>query len=170
MREAALLPLVSITAWQGLERARTSPSDHVLIHGGTGGVGHVALQLARAIGARIARTIDATEDTELVRSLGAHDAINFHEEKVGQYIDRLTAGRGFDVVFDTVGAKNLELSLAAATSEGRISTTTARTTLDLTEAHSKGLSLHVIFMMLPLLEDRGQEGHGRIFEGYRQAR
>jgi NADPH2:quinone reductase len=162
MREAAALPLVSITAWQGLERAKTSPLDHVLIHGGTGGVGHVALQLARVIGARIATTIDRTEDTELVRSLGALEVVNFHEEKVEQYVDRLTAGRGFDVIFDTVGGKNLELSLAAAKSGGRISTTNARVTLDLTEAHSKGLSLYVIFMMLPLLEDTGRDGHGRI--------
>jgi NADPH:quinone reductase len=65
-------------------------------------------------------------------------------------------------VFDTIGGKNLELSLAAAASNGRISTTNARTILDLSGAHSKGLSLHVIFMMLPLLEDRGREGHGKI--------
>jgi NADPH2:quinone reductase len=65
-------------------------------------------------------------------------------------------------VFDTIGGKNLELSLAAAASNGRISTTNGRTTLDLSEAHSKGLSLHVIFMMLPLHENRGREGHGKI--------
>ena len=162
MREAAALPLVSITAWQGLERAKIAPSDHVLVHGGTGGVGHVALQLAKAIGAQIATTVGENEDSEIARSLGANEIINYRQEKVSQYVDRLTAGRGFDVVFDTIGGKNLELSLAAAASNGRISTTNGRTTLDLSEAHSKGLSLHVIFMMLPLLENRGREEHGKI--------
>jgi NADPH2:quinone reductase len=161
-REAAALPLVSITAWEGLERAKTSSSDHVLVHGGTGGVGHIALQLARVIGARIATTVAENEDSEIAQTLGADETINYHEENVDQYVDRLTAGRGFDVVFDTIGGKNLELSLAAAASSGRISTTNGRTTLDLSEAHSKGLSFHVIFMMLPLLENRGRERHGRI--------
>jgi NADPH:quinone reductase len=162
MLETAALPLVSITAWQGLERAKTSASDHVLVHGATGGVGHVALQLAKVIGSRIATTVATNDDSEIARRLGADEIINYREEKVDEYVDRLTAGRGFDVVFDTIGGKNLELSLAAAGSNGRISTTNGRTTLDLSEAHSKGLSFHVIFMMLPLIEDRGREGHGKI--------
>jgi NADPH:quinone reductase len=106
--------------------------------------------------------VGANEDSEIARSLGADEIINYREERVSQYVDRLTAGCGFDIVFDTIGGKNLELCLAAAATNGRISTTNGRTTLDLSEAHSKGLSLHVIFMMLPLLENRGREGHGKI--------
>jgi NADPH2:quinone reductase len=77
MHEAAALPLESITAWQGLERAKTCSSDHVLVHGATGGVGHVGLQLARAIGARIGTTVGANEDAEIARSLGADEVINY---------------------------------------------------------------------------------------------
>src|SRR6202030_2861611 len=61
MREAAALPLVSITAWDAFERSQLGASDHVLIHGGVGGVGHIAVQLARAIGARVATTVPSAE-------------------------------------------------------------------------------------------------------------
>jgi NADPH2:quinone reductase len=162
MREAAALPLVAITAWDALERSGVTASDHILIHGGVGGVGHVAVQLARAIGARTATTVPSTEATELAKSLGAAEIINFREEKVEAYTERLTASKGFDVVFDTIGGDNLQNSFAALAHEGRIATTNARTTQDLGPLHAKAASLHVVFMLLPLLRGPGRDRHGRI--------
>lgn len=162
MREAAALPLVSITAWEALERAVVSSSDHVLVHGGVGGVGHIAIQLAKALGARIATTVPSNEAAELARALGATETINFLDEGVAAYVERLTAGRGFDVVIDSVGGKNLPLSFQAAAENGRIATTNARTTLDISDLHAKALSLSVIFMLLPMLNGRGRERHGSI--------
>jgi NADPH2:quinone reductase len=76
------------------------------------------------------------------------------DEKVEAYVDRLTAGKGFDVVFDTIGGNNLPTSFAAAAESGRVATTNARTTQDLATLHARALSLHVIFMLLPMLRGR----------------
>jgi NADPH:quinone reductase len=161
MREAAALPLVSITAVQALEKAVPSFTDHVLVHGGTGGVGHIGVQLAKVLGCQVATTVGTNGDFDLVRGLGADEVINFREEKVEAYVERLTSGFGFDVVFDTVGGKNLTASMEAARANGRLVTTNARVTIDLIMAHSKALSLHVVFMMLPLITGIGREGHGK---------
>lgn len=162
MLEAAALPLVSITAWDGFERAHVSGTDHVLVHGGTGGVGHVAIQLAKALGARVATTIGSDDAAEIARSLGADETINYREEQVGAYVERLTAGRGFDLVYDTIGGKNLDASLAAVAVDGRLVTSNSRTTTDLGRMHAKALSFYVVFILLPLLRDIGRERHGRI--------
>jgi NADPH2:quinone reductase len=162
MREAAALPLVSLTAWDGLERTNLSASDHILIHGGVGGVGHVAVQLAKTLGARVATTVASTEGAALARDLGADETIIYLDEKVEQYVDRLSAGRGFDVVFDTIGGNNLPVSFAAAAENGRVITTNARTTQDLGLLHAKALSFGVIFMLLPMLRGVGRDRHGRI--------
>jgi len=161
MREAAALPLVSITAVQAFEKAVPTFTDHVLVHGGIGGVGHIGVQLAKVLGCQVATTVATNEDFDLVRRLGADEVINFREEKVEQYVERLTSGLGFDVVFDTVGGKNLTASMEAARASGRLVTTNARVTIDLSIAHSKALSLHVVFMMLPLITGIGREGHGK---------
>jgi NADPH2:quinone reductase len=162
MREAAALPLVAITAWEALERTAASASDHILVHGGVGGVGHIAVQLAKAIGARVATTIASTDTAALARRLGADEIINYREEQVVPYVERLTAGRGFDVVIDTIGGTNLQTSFAAAAESGRVATTNARTCQDLGALHAKALSLHVVFMLLPMLRGPGRDRHGRI--------
>ncbi|MCK8787731.1 zinc-dependent alcohol dehydrogenase family protein [Roseomonas sp. NAR14] len=162
MREAAALPLVSITAWEALERTGVGAGDHVLVHGGLGGVGHVAVQLAKTRGAQVATTVPSAEAGERARALGADATIVFTEEEVPAYVDRLTGGLGFDVVLDTVGGANLDKSLAAAALNGRVAATAARSTHDLSAMHNKGLSLHVVFMLIPMLHDIGRERHGRI--------
>ena len=163
LHEAAALPLVTITAWEGLERGEILASDHVLIHGGVGGVGHVAVQLAKAAGARVATTIASPEAAAVARRLGAEETINFHDESVTAYVDRLTAGRGFDLIFDTVGGDNLRASFEAAADEGRIATTNAIITQDLSPLHAKALSFYVIFMLLPLLHGGlGRDRYARI--------
>ena len=117
-----------------------SYTDHVLVHGGTGGVGHIGIQLAKALGCQVATTVATNEDFDLVRRLGADEVINFREENVEAYVKRVTSGFGFDVVFDTVGGQNLTASMEAARANGRLVTTNARATIDLSPAHSKALS------------------------------
>jgi NADPH:quinone reductase len=162
MREAAALPLVSIAAWDALERTSLTSRDHVLVHGGVGGVGHIGIQLAKAIGARVATTVRTGEAAEIARSLGADETINFTEEPVTDYVARLTAGWGFDVIFDTVGGANLDKSFQAAALMGRVAATSARSIHDLSLMHEKALSLHVVFMLIPMLHDLGRDRHGRI--------
>lgn len=161
-REAAALPLVTITAWEAWERSQLSSGQHVLVHGGIGGVGHIAIQLARAMGARVATTIAGDAASNIAMSLGADETIDFQKDSVAAYVERLTGGQGFDVVFDTIGGGNLPNSFEAAQAHGQVVTTNARTTQDLSVLHAKALSFHAVFMLLPLLTEVGRDRHGRI--------
>ncbi len=186
---AAALPLVSITAWEALyhrcalrERVRAargpvgpSPAHaapdqkagesnvQILVHAGTGGVGHIAVQLARAAGAQVFTTISDETKAAAARSRGAHVTINYKELAVDDYVrEHSCDGRGFDLVFDTVGGENLDRSFAAARPGGTVAAIAARSTHDLSPLHMKDLSLHVIFMLRPLLSGEGRDRHGNI--------
>ncbi len=161
MREAAALPLVAITAYEGLTRAGVTAGQKVLVHGGSGGVGHVALQLAEYFGADVYATGGGDKQTALIERLGA-TAINYKTESVEQYVAAHTGGQGFDVVFDSVGGANMATSFEAAALNGHVASTVALCELDLSTAHFKGLSLHVVFMLIPMLHDHGREQHGEI--------
>jgi len=163
MAEAAALPLVSITAWEGLfERARIEPGQTVLVHGGTGGVGHIAVQLAKHAGAKVYTTVSSKEKMEIAMKLGADAAILYTKTAVDEYVSKYTDGNGFDVVFDTVGGNNLALSFAAAALNGTVISISTRSVQDLTPVHNKGLSLHGVFMLIPLLHNVRREKHGDI--------
>src|SRR5215475_3844607 len=96
MREAAALPLIFITAWEGLvDRAHVRAGQNVLIHGGAGGVGHVAVQLARARGAKVFATGSA-RSLDYIRQLGA-TPIDYDKSTVEQYVAGHTGGKGFDI-------------------------------------------------------------------------
>lgn len=161
MREAAALPLVGITAYEGLERAGVKAGQKVLVHGGTGGVGHVAVQLARHFGAEVYATASGAEPFEILNGYGA-TPIDYKTEAVADYVEAHTAGAGFDVVFDSVGGANMANSFEAAALNGHVSSTVAMVDLDLTTAHFKGLSLHVVFMLIPMLHNHQREAHGEI--------
>ncbi|MCW8109586.1 zinc-dependent alcohol dehydrogenase family protein [Alteromonas ponticola] len=163
MREAAALPLVSITAYEGLTRAGMTAGQKVLVHGGSGGVGHIALQLAKAWGAEVYASAGSQEKLDLIRELGA-SPINYKTESVSDYVDAHTDGKGFDVVFDSVGSENIAPSLEAATLNGQIATTVSTVEVDLSQAHLKGLSLHVVFMLIPMIHNVGREAHAIILE------
>src|SRR3990167_179425 len=121
MLETAALPLVSITAWEALfKKANLTNKNNILIHGGVGGVGHIAVQLAKWCCAKVYTTILKNEDVSLDKSL-------------------IAAGLNSSVV-----------------------TTVARSTHDLTPMHNKALSLHVVFMLLPILKNQNREAHGKI--------
>ena len=162
-REAAALPLVSITAWEALiDRLAISPGDDCLVYGGTGGVGHVGVQLAKAWGARVSTTASSDEKVAIARDLGADQVIDYRRESPAEYVARLTKGEGFPVIFDTVGGANLERAFEAAAVGGRIASIVTRQSYDLSGPMSKGLSLHIVFMLLPLIHDRGRAHHGEI--------
>lgn len=106
--EAAALPLVFITAWEALfDRARLRHGQRVLIQAGAGGVGHIAIQLAKEHGCEVATTVSSDEKAEFVRSLGADCIINYQREDVVSRVNDWSHG-GVDVAFDTVGGKVLE--------------------------------------------------------------
>ncbi|GEM78923.1 zinc-dependent alcohol dehydrogenase family protein [Vibrio superstes] len=161
MRESAAIPLAGITAYEGLVRANTASGQKVLVHGGSGGVGHLALQIAKHMGADVYATGRAGEQATLMEKLGA-TAIDFTSESVEDYVAKHTQGAGFEVVYDSVGGENLLNSMNAAALNGHIATTVSLLELDLSTAHFKGLSLHVVFMLIPMIHNFKREEHGQI--------
>ena len=104
--EAAAAPLVTITAWEALRgRARVERGQRVLVQAGAGGVGHMAVQIARLAGARVATTVSPGPKTELASSLGAELCIDYTREDVAAKLRAWTGTDGADVVHDTVGGK-----------------------------------------------------------------
>jgi len=161
--EAAALPLVTLTSWIALfSKGSLTTNMNILIHGGLGGVGHIAVQLAKWKGAKIYTTVGSDASFDQVRELGADFVINYKSQNVGEYVARFTETKGFDFVFDTVGGKNLDNSFEAAALNGRVATTQARSMHDLTPLHQKGLSFHVVFMLIPLIYGVERKGHGEI--------
>ena len=161
MREAAALPLVGITAYEGLQRAQTHSGQKILVHGGTGGVGHVAVQLAKHLGADVYTTISSDKQAKIVKQYGA-TTINYKNESVADYVAQHTDGAGFDVIYDSVGGANMLNSFEAAALNANVITTVSLLELDLTQAHFKGLSIHVVFMLIPMLYNHKREEHGKI--------
>lgn len=161
--EAAALPLVTLTAWEGLiDKANVQRGQRVLVHGGTGGVGHIALQLAKWRGAHVTATASSPGKLQLAKELGADEVVDYREETVEAYVERLTQGQGFDLVFDTTGGDNLVNSFEAAKLNGTVVTPSSSQSYDLSVMHTKGLSLHVVYMLLPMLYGVGRERHSKI--------
>jgi len=105
LEEAASLPLVALTAWQALvERGNVRPGQRVLIHAGSGGVGTIAIQLAKHLGATVATTV-STGNIDFVRELGADSVIDYRNQDFEQLLD------GYDLVLDSLGGENLQKSL-----------------------------------------------------------
>lgn len=162
VREAAALPLVFITAWEGLvDRARVRAGQKVLVHGGAGGIGHVAVQIARARGAEVFATASSARQ-ETVERLGA-TAIDYTATSVDEYMARHTGGEGFDIVFDTVGGSVLDDSFKAVrTYTGHVVSALGWGTHSLAPLSFRGATYSGVFTLLPLLTGRGREHHGEI--------
>jgi alcohol dehydrogenase len=142
-------------------RAGARAGQKVLVHGGAGGVGHVAVQLAKHFGAEVYATASGKKHLGVIEQYGA-TAIDYRAEKVADYVQKHTGGAGFDVIFDSVGGANMANSFEAAALNGNIASTVALVELDLTRTHFKGLSLHVVFMLIPMLYDHKRDEHGAI--------
>jgi NADPH2:quinone reductase len=119
MREAAALPLAFITSYSGIvDRAHLKAGHTVLVHGGAGGVGHVSVQLARALGGAVWATA-SERDLEFVARLGA-TPIDYRKQTAEQYVESCTQGEGFDLVVDTVGGATLDASFVAVKHFGHV--------------------------------------------------
>ncbi|KAF1041453.1 MAG: Zinc-type alcohol dehydrogenase-like protein [Herbaspirillum frisingense] len=144
--EAASLTLVGGTAWEALVvRAGLRVGESILVHGGAGGVGHVAIQLAKAMGARVITTVrDANRD--FARGLGADVTIDYEKEDYVDAILRETDGHGVDVVFDTIGGGTLSRSPDVLAQLGRVvSIVDIAQPQNLIQAWGKNASYHFVF-------------------------
>jgi NADPH:quinone reductase-like Zn-dependent oxidoreductase len=114
MAEAASIPLVGLTAWQALvDRANLRPGQKILIHAGAGGVGTIAIQLAKHLGAHVATTASATK-TDLARNLGADVVIDYTKQAFETIL------HDYDVVLDTIGGDTLDRSLQVLKPGGKL--------------------------------------------------
>ncbi|AFK72303.1 quinone oxidoreductase [Pseudomonas putida SJTE-1] len=162
MREAAALPLVFITAWEGLvDHANVRSGQRVLIHGGAGGVGQVAVQLAKARGAEVYATGSAG-NLDFIRALGA-TAIDYQTQRVEAYVEQYTAGEGFDIVYDTVGGSTLDASFKAVKPyTGHVLSCLGWGQHSLAPLSFKSATYSGVFTLAPLLTGKGREHHGSI--------
>jgi NADPH:quinone reductase-like Zn-dependent oxidoreductase len=164
MREAAGLPLVLITAWEGLvDRARVRMGQKVLIQRGAGGVGHVAVQIARAFGAEVFATGSAGQQ-DIIEGLGA-TFIDYRKTAVDAYVAEHTGGEGFDIVYDTVGGETLDASFKAVrVYHGHVVSCLGWGQHSLAPLSFRGATYCGVFTLLPLLTGKGREHHGQILQ------
>ncbi len=144
--EAASLTLVGGTVWEAfVQRAQLQAGETILIHGGAGGVGTIAVQVAKALGARVITTA-LSRDHEFVRSLGADEAIDFTAEDYVEAVARATDGAGVNVIFDTIGGDTLTRSPLALADAGRVvSLVDIAQPQNLIEAWGKNAAYHFVF-------------------------
>jgi len=162
MREAAALPLITITAWEGLvDRAKVHGGQTVLVHAGAGGVGSVAVQIAVAYGAEVFATVSA-EKRKIVEGFGA-TAIDYRANSVEEYVAATTGGEGFDVVYDTVGGATLDASFVAVKRyTGHAVSCLGWGTHALAPLSFRGASYSGVFTLMPLLTGKSRAHHGKI--------
>jgi putative PIG3 family NAD(P)H quinone oxidoreductase len=119
--EAAAIPETVFTVWHNVfERGGLKAGETLLVHGGSSGIGTVAIQLAKAIGARVVTTARTSEKCQACRDLGADVAINYKDEDFVAATKAATHGRGADVILDMVGGDYIERNYEAAAVEGRV--------------------------------------------------
>lgn len=147
-QEAASIPVAGGTAWAALiDRANIKIGETVLIHGGAGGVGSFAIQIAKAAGAYVYTTCGGY-DVDFVKSIGADRAIDYRNENFVEIIQRETAGQGVDVCLSTVGGEVFPQSLIATKVDGRAVTVTG-VQGDLNFAIGKNITVHFVHLERP---------------------
>ena len=163
MKEAAGIPLVLLTAWEGLiDRAKVQKGDKVLVHAGAGGVGHMVVQLAKIFGADVYATV-SSQKAEIVKSYGA-TPIDYKTETVEDYVNKYTDGKGFDIIYDTVGGQSLDDSFKAIRHYGQISSCYAFGTHTLATSSLRSASIHGVFVLRPMISNEGRKHHGDILK------
>ncbi|EPJ79877.1 alcohol dehydrogenase [Pseudomonas sp. CFII64] len=162
MREAAALPLIFITAWEGLvDRANVRAGQRVLVQGGAGGVGHMAVQIATARGAQVFATGSA-DGLQVIESFGA-TAIDYRTQKPADYLEQHTAGEGFDIVYDTAGGATLDASFTAVkVYTGHVVSCLGWGEHKLAPLSFLGATYSGVFTLLPLITGKGRKHHGEI--------
>jgi NADPH2:quinone reductase len=161
MREAAALPLAFITSYAGIvDRAHLQAGQTVLVHGGAGGVGHVSVQLALALGAQVFATA-SSRDLDYVAQLGA-TPIDYRAQSVDQYVQALTQGKGFELVVDTVGGATLDASFAAVKHFGHVVSALGWGNHALAPLSFREASYSGVFTLYPLLSGEHRKHHGEM--------
>ncbi|BDG05835.1 zinc-dependent alcohol dehydrogenase family protein [Anaeromyxobacter oryzae] len=143
--EAAAMPLAAGTAYDAIvRRLAVRPGETVLVHGGAGGVGSFAVQLARASGARVIATA-GPENQATLRSVGADVCVDYRREDPAEVALRETGGAGVDAVFSTAGGETIARSLAATRPGGRLATILG-VSGELSPLYPRNLTLHGVFL------------------------
>lgn len=161
-KAAAAIPLAFITAWEALvDKAKIGEGMTVLIHGGAGSVGHIAIQLAKSFGAKVFATGSAENVTE-IEAYGV-TAIDYNAVTVAEYVDLYTEGKGFDIILDTVGGTVLDNSFQAVKKyTGHVVSILGWGSHSLAPLSFRGGTYSGVFTLAPLLSGEGREHHGEI--------
>lgn len=166
--EAAAAPLVLITAWEALyERGRLEPGERVLIHAGAGGVGHVAIQLAKLKGASVCTTVSSQEKANFVKQLGADHVILYKQTDFVKAALDWTGGEGVDLAFDTVGGDTFSQTFPTVRIYGDIVTILEPDTKTVWKvARQRNLRIGLELMLTPMLLGlvEAQQHHAEILE------
>lgn len=165
--EAAAGPLVLITAWGMLyDRGQLQSSDTVLIHGGAGGVGHVAIQLAKLCGARVLTTVGSSEHADLVQQWGADEVIRYDSEDFVEKTNMLTEGKGADLVTEMVGPDTFVRSIECTAHFGNLVTLLDPGAVSFKEARLRNLRIGFELMLTPMLRnlEKGRLHHVHILK------
>ena len=142
---AAAIPLVGSTAWDALiDRVKIKVGETVLIHAGAGGVGSIAIQLAKSYGCLVIATC-SSQNLNFVKELGADVVIDYKKEDFVDVVLKWTKGEGVDVAFDTVGGETLTKSIQATTAFGRVASI-VRVPANLDQAFFKNITIHPVFV------------------------
>lgn len=162
LAETAALPLGFITAWEGLvDRAALREGQSLLVHGGAGGVGSMAVQLGVALGAKVVATGSAGQ-VDIITAMGA-SFVDYRVASIDEIIAAYTEGEGFDVVYDTLGGAMLDASFVAARRYGgHVVSSLGWGTHALAPLSFRAATYSGVFTLMPLLSGNGREHHGEI--------
>jgi NADPH2:quinone reductase len=168
--QAAALPLVLITAWESLyDRANVKRDEHVLVHGGAGGTGHIAVQLASLRDARVAATVSSEAKADFLRGLGAERPIFYRTVDFVNEVKDWTGGKGADAALDNIGAEGMQRTFRAMAPYGRVVTLMGTPSDDADQtAYVMNLTIHNVMMLTPMLlgrQDLLDAQAGRIEQG-----
>lgn len=160
LQDAAGLPLVLITAWEALvDRAHLQAGQTILIHGGTGGVGHIALQIAKHLGAKVAVTVSDDKKEGLAQGLEADKIVRYNEMDFVMDVNEWTHGKGVDVVLDTIGGDVFKRSMDVVRIGGKLVTllSTPMSLEDTQKARLRNLSICYELMLTPQVLGQHEE-------------
>ena len=163
IQDAASIPCVFLTAWYGLTKfARTEPGETVLVHAGGSGVGVAGIQIARALGARVLTSAGSDAKLAKAKELGAEAGVNYSTQDLTRELQRLTDGRGVDVVLDPVGGPIFDATLPALATGGRVvtagGTAGAPSDFDKAALGASGQSVQQMGVFNDAAADTGQNG------------
>lgn len=164
--EGAAMALVGLTAWEAVfDKFIIKPGDSILILGGTGGVAHIALQLARLKTSKVYATASAENKSLLLKKLGALETFNYKSPSfIEQALAVTSEQQGFDMVIDTIGGKSLDSAFQLTKRYGNVITCQSSEKHDLSVLQGKALNLHIVLMLLPMLTGERREHHQEILK------